>query len=202
MNIIDTRAIWSSEELSPDYFKEQFVGLFLDKWLRSAQWQIDRIETAKKALDKSVKKNITSQTIDNSWAEHHELLFMDIHFFLIAMANVAKAMERMKKLRSYDSHFGNIYKKNEVELKTLIRLFRNCLEHITEKPLDGVDRKGKPLKNPRDLGNLEGDTYSLFGEKFHIPSTFKMFGKMVEELKNWSDEKVREFYSRQSDESK
>lgn len=198
MNIIDTRALWSSKKLSSDYLKEQLLASNLEMWLRSAQCQIDRIEIAKKALGESLKKSKISQTMDNSWVGHQQLLFMDIHFFLIAMANVAKVMETMKKLRSYDPDYVKIYKENAAKLNRLKHVFRNSLEHITGNYLEGVDKKGNPLKNPRDLGNLEGDTYSLFGEKFHLPSTFIMLAKLVEDLESWSDQKVREFYSHQS----
>ena len=81
------------------------------------------------------------------------------------------------------------------ERDLMVLMFRNILEHMTDGPILGHNKKGNPLKSPGDFGNLTNGNYSLFGETFNLPSTFTMFKALCGDLKKWSDDQVKKFYA-------
>jgi len=66
--------------------------------------------------------------------------------------------------------------------------FRDNLEHITDR-LDGTDKKGKPLKDPHDLGNLIGDNFTFGGESLSIKSCFSLIEYLIKDIENWQSTK-------------
>ncbi|MCP6726640.1 MAG: hypothetical protein KJI69_01190 [Patescibacteria group bacterium] len=199
MDTIDSRVTWtSSNKKTVNDIKESILFMFLNNWINGASIQIERINTdqtklknAIKELSDSLKKGGRSK---KDWSKHQKRLFLDIHFFLVAIANISKVMESLKKIKSRDPKFGAIYKKYNTDLKRLRSIFRNILEHMTDGPIHGHDKKGNALKNPGDFGNLNNNNYSLFGETFNLPATFKMFEALTKDLKGWSDKEVEKFY--------
>lgn len=199
MGIIDSRVSWvSSNHKTPNSAKEALLFSLLNSWIDGASVQIRRIELdrsrhkmALRFLSESMKKGGVRR---QCWIKYQKRLFLDIHFFLIAIANISKIMESLKKIKSKEPEFVAIYKKYETDLNRLRYIFRNLLEHITDKPIDGQNKKGKPLKNPGDFGNLNNDDYSLFGETFNLPNTFIMFEALCNDLEKWSDNQVKKFY--------
>ncbi|MDO8452211.1 MAG: hypothetical protein Q7S79_00505 [bacterium] len=201
MDIIDSRVIWiSSNKNTPNEMKEMLLFHFLDSWINGASVQIERISIDqlkhKKAL-RELSENIkTGRGHKQDWVEHQKRLFLDIHFFLVAIANISKIIESLRRIKSKEPEFVVICKKYESNLARLRYIFRNILEHMTDGPIHGHNKKGKPLKNPGDFGNLSNGNYSLFGETFNLPKTFVTFKALRKDLKNWSDEQVEKIYAR------
>lgn len=200
MDIVDSRVSWtSSNNKKSNGAKETLLFGFLNSWINGASIQIERIEIDQAKLKIALKYSSKSIKIGDghlqNWSEHQRRLFLDLHFFLVAVANIAKVMEVLKKIKSREHEFVLIYKKYASDLNRLKHIFRNLLEHMADNPVDGYDKKGKPLKSPGDFGNLSNDNYSLFGETFNIPSTFVMFENLCLDLKEWSDGQVKKFYT-------
>lgn len=154
----------------PEYRKAFLLMFILDSAFEKVFLQRERIESErnKKIEEMNLKK-----------------LFADIHFFLVASTNLLYALVSLKSLLKEDKELSVIYKKYVCDLEYLNK-FRDHLEHITDKRLEGLGKKGQPLKEPNALGNLWGDEYDFGGERFNLPSSFSMIEKLLSELKEWN----------------
>lgn len=172
---------------SQNYEKETVLFYLLDKYLISCQLQTERIKNDSKNQKEQIEFVIKGGEKISGWAEYQEYLFIDIHFFLIGVSNTGKILEKLKKIRSYDSDFVNICKKYIKPIQKIDR-FRDHLEHITER-LSGKDKKGRKLKNPSDLGNLDRDNFTFGGESLDLKDSINLINNLVDDFISWQSSK-------------
>lgn len=194
MDIIDSRVSWVSSNKGSARIahKETVLFMLLNSWLDGAATQVSRIQVDQRMTTRMLERHRTGT--GNTWSTYQQKMFLDIHFFLIAVANISKLLEGLKKIKSREPDFVYICKKYDKDLSRLRHIFRNLLEHVSEGAVDGHDKKKRPLKNPGDMGNLLGDNFTLFGEKFNLPSAYAMLEDLSNDLRQWSNEEVKKTY--------
>lgn len=169
---------------SPHYQKEILLFSFLEKHLFAAGLQRERITREQRRLNKFMQEHQT-----HSIPRTMRYLFVDIHFFLIAVTNIGRVLKKLKKIRSYDGDFVQVCKKYRKQI-AVIDSFRDHLEHIVEGGLKGTDKKGKALKDPRDLGNLANNSFTFGGESFDLQDAYRLMKALETDLKTWNKELV------------
>lgn len=174
---------------SPHYQEEILLFSFLEKHLFAAGLQRERITREQRRLNKLIREYQT-----HSIPRIMRSLFVDIHFFLIAVTNIERVLEKLRKIRSYDGDFVQICKKYRKQI-AVIDSFRDHLEHIVEGGLKGVDKKGKKLKAPGDLGNLVNNSFTFGGESFDLRDAFRLVEALGTDLKRWNEKLVNQYRS-------
>lgn len=175
---------------SPHYQEEILLFSFLEKHLLAADLQRERITKEQR----QIKKLIQEHQMQGITKINH-CLFIDIHFFLIAVTNTGRVLEKLKKIRSYDGDFVQVCKKYRKQIAA-IDSFRDHLEHIVEGGLKGVDRKGRALKNPGDLGNLANDSFTFGGESFNLQDAFRLMKDLGKDIETWNEELMNQYRSK------
>jgi hypothetical protein len=150
----------------PEYRKAFLRMAILDASFYKASLERARIEDARTELDL-------------------QTLFADIHFFLVAVANIKKVLKDLKFVLKTDPVLNTIYKQFSPRLEHLNK-FRDHLEHIQDGRLDGLRKDKQPLKNPTALGNLYGDTYHFGGEEFNLVESFALIEELQGDLRSWN----------------
>ena len=157
----------------------QFITIsfiFLKKYLFGCYNQQIRIEEEKLKIRICAKEN------NKDWQIELEKLFLDIHFYLICWANIKKILRELSKVIK-DEDFQIILSKYSFHLNEFIE-FRTYLEHFA-KDLKNEKNK-KLLKNPSDLGNLEGDFYTFGGKKLYIgEKNLDILNNLHSDLNKW-----------------
>jgi len=112
------------------------------------------------------------------------MLFGDIHFYLISTTNLYKCLKELLRVIPNDTQLKKIINKYKTFLE-IIKTLRDHLEHILDGRLDGKGYKGKPLREPGMLGNLDGDVYNFGGDKINLMSSFKELYYLKSDLTEW-----------------
>ena len=142
-----------------------------------------RMAVLNQAFDKAfIQKERIERGMESS---NLTVLFADIHFFLVAVTNIQYALLSVKSVLKSNVELNAIYKKYIEQLEHL-NVFRDHLEHITDRRIDGLNKKGERLKNPGMLGNLFGTEYDFGGERFNLKSAFGLVEDIFRELKEWN----------------
>lgn len=166
--------------------KKIFILFYL---LESSFYRVDlqrrRIIEAKIGLNEEMqmmKQQLSVQDIlktgHPNWLKN---IFADIHFFLVAVSNLKSIFLELRKALKLDPNFMRIFKKYNKQLEKL-NIFRDHLEHIVDKRLEGKDKKGNPLRDPMHLGELLGDDYHFGGESFNLNEAFTLVDGLYREL--------------------
>lgn len=129
--------------------------------------------------EKRICDGLHPKNLDNLY-----ILFADIHFYFITVTNIQNLLLRIRQVLPTDQVFSQIFKKYIKHLN-MIDSVRDHLEHITDKRINGQDKKGEPLKDPNNFGNLLGDIYNFGGDEINIKDMFSMMSRLEGEFNSW-----------------
>lgn len=150
--------------------------IFLEKYFFGCYNQQVRIEKNKLNIRECSKRN------NDDWQIELKNLFLEIHFYLICWANVKKILRKLEKTIK-DKNFEKIVVRYNQNLNKFIE-FRTYLEHLLEN-LENEKRK-KLLKNPADVGNLNGDFFTFGGKKLYIGrGNLELLDNLYKDLNRW-----------------
>jgi hypothetical protein len=142
----------------------------------------DSFKKIKNQYKRIQEKNKTNKT------EHSPILFGDIHFLFISVANLNKLLKELINIIPEDKILNAIYNKYSSLLKLLTDL-RNHLEHILDGRLDGKGPYRKTsLSEPGILGDLSNNEYNFGGDKINLIHATEELNKLSNELNDWNKE--------------
>jgi len=159
--------------------KDPFIRIsfiFLEKYFFGCANQHERIKKEKAKMEGYAKK------YNSNWQIELRKLFLDIHFYLICWANIKKILRKLGKIIK-DENFQEVLIKYNSRLNEYIE-FRTYLEHLIE----GLRNKKKRrlLKNPSDIGNLNGDFFTFGGKKLYVgEKNLEILNSLYNDLNGW-----------------
>jgi len=153
--------------------------ILLEKYFFGCYNQQVKIEKNKLNIRSYQKRN------NNDWQIELKNLFLNIHFYLICWANIMKILRKLENTIK-DKNFKKIIAKYNPKLKKFIE-FRTYLEHFIEN-LEN-EKKKRLLKNPADMGNLNGDFFTFGGKKLYIgEENLELLDNFYDDLNRWLGE--------------
>lgn len=148
-------------------FRAGTLLLFIEKYVNAGIKQYERMSKHREDIKKT--------KVPREFKEPLATLFYDIHFYFICWDKVHNLFLRFcevvgdAKLEKIKTRYASDFQKYSEA--------RNNLEHIDERLLGKT--RGKKPKFPGDLGNLAGDYYTFWGEKYYVGN------KSIETLKDF-----------------
>lgn len=121
---------------------------FVEQYVNGATFQWERIQEDKSKLP-GPGPRVDARLI--------QTLFLDVHFYFVCGEKVKKLYKEFIEIDG-GKDLKDLWAKHKHMFKKL-KIARDHLEHIDERVQD---------ESHRDFGNLMGDTYIFWGEKFDI----------------------------------
>lgn len=150
------------------------ILLFIEKYVNGAILAHERI--------KENKAKVVATKWPGSFKLPLETIFLDVHLYLICWDKVYKLLIKLIEVVGNSSLESLLNKYNTVFIKYSDA--RHHLEHIDER-LVGKKRGGtSQSKFKNDLGNLSGDYYTFWGEKYDVSD------KSIKQLRDFYGELI------------
>jgi len=160
-------------------FRAGTLLLFIEKYINAGIKQFERINRHRKEIEKAKSPQ--------EFKEPLVMLFFDIHFYFVCWDKVHKLFLKfcdivgsadLEKIKT--KYISDFQKYSEA---------RHNLEHIDERLLGKA--RGKKPKFPGDLGNLVGDYYTFWGEKYYIGNkSSETLNDFYKELLGWLEKTI------------
>lgn len=154
------------------------ILLFIEKYVNGAILVHERI--------KKNKAKVAATKWPESFKLPLETIFLDVHLYLICWDKVYKLFMKLIEVVGDSSLESLLNEYNSVFIKYSDA--RHHLEHIDERLVGKKRGRASQSKLKNDLGNLSGDYYTFWGEKYDvgdksIKQLHDFYGKLIDCVK-------------------